>query len=447
MVSMKFSLVLFMCSFCVILPCLKAGADSDDGTIAVFDPVLQEREKRAEIAALKAYQPDPESVTDELIKDVETSIERSNTTRRHLAKKIKAECTATNPIDRCWRCNPDWAKNRKQLANCVLGFGRRTRGGKRGPIYVVHDSSDNDMANPKPGTLRHAVIQTGPLWIIFKHSMTIKLNKELIMTSHKTIDGRGANVHIAHGAGITIQFVENVIIHGIHIHDIVSVGGGLIRDSLDHIGLRGQSDGDGITVFGSSHIWLDHLSMWNCYDGLTDVVQGSTAITISNCHFTRHNDVMLFGANDLYERDQIMQITVAFNHFGKGLIQRMPRCRFGFFHVVNNDYTHWQMYAIGGSSHPTIISQGNRYVAPPDPKLKEITSRAYSTPEAVWKTWQWRSEGDLMENGAYFRESGEPRKGRGHFSRFDVINAKPGSFVRRLTRFAGTLGCRVGKAC
>lgn len=74
MVSMKFSLVLFMCSFCVILPCLKAGADSDDGTIAVFDPVLQEREKRAEIAALKAYQPDPESVTDELIKDVETYV-------------------------------------------------------------------------------------------------------------------------------------------------------------------------------------------------------------------------------------------------------------------------------------------------------------------------------------------------------------------------------------
>lgn len=72
---------------------------------------------------------------------------------------------------------------------------------------------------------------------------------------------------------------------------------------------------------------------------------------------------LLFGANDLATYDDKMQVTVAFNHFGKRMVQRMPRCRFGYFHVVNNDYTHWKMYAIGGSSHPTIISQGNRFVA------------------------------------------------------------------------------------
>lgn len=38
------------------------------------------------------------------------------------------------------------------------------------------------------------------------------------MTGDKTIDTRGASVHIANGAGITIQFVKNVIIHGLHIH-------------------------------------------------------------------------------------------------------------------------------------------------------------------------------------------------------------------------------------
>lgn len=111
------------------------------------------------------------------------------------------------------------------------------------------------------------------------------------MTSHKTIDARGANVHIAHGGGITLQFVQNVIIHGLHIHDTQSLGGGMIRDSIDHIGVRTRSDGDGVSVFGASNIWLDHLSMWNCADGLIDIIQGSTAITISNCHLTHHNDV------------------------------------------------------------------------------------------------------------------------------------------------------------
>lgn len=442
MASLKVGLVLFMCSFCVLIPCLKAN---DNSTIAVFDTVYQEREKEAEIAALKAYQPHPEEVTEDLNKNVETVLEGTNATRRHLGRKYNGPCTATNPIDRCWRCRADWANNRKHLAKCVLGFGRKTRGGMDGPIYVVTDPSDNDMANPRPGTLRHAVIQNGPLWIIFAHSMTIKLNQELLVTSHKTIDARGANVHIAHGGGITLQFVQNVIIHGLHIHDTQSLGGGMIRDSIDHIGVRTRSDGDGVSVFGASNIWLDHLSMWNCADGLIDIIQGSTAITISNCHLTHHNDVMLFGASDAYQGDKIMQITVAFNHFGKGLIQRMPRCRHGFFHVVNNDYTHWLMYAIGGSSNPTIISQGNRYVAPPDEKAKEITHRNSGTP-AEWKTWQWRSEGDLMENGAFFSESGVPRNGR-EFGRLDMIKAKPGTFVKRLTRFAGSLGCRVGRPC
>jgi hypothetical protein len=48
------------------------------------------------------------------------------------------------------------------------------------------------------------------------------------------------------------------------------------------------------------------------------------------------------------------------------------RCRHGYFHVVNNDYTHWEMYAIGGSAEPTINSQGNRYLAPTNPFAKEV---------------------------------------------------------------------------
>jgi len=48
------------------------------------------------------------------------------------------------------------------------------------------------------------------------------------------------------------------------------------------------------------------------------------------------------------------------------------RCRHGYFHVVNNDYTHWEMYAIGGSANPTINSQGNRFVAPDDRFSKEV---------------------------------------------------------------------------
>lgn len=86
---------------------------------------------------------------------------------------------------------------------------------------------------------------------------------------------------------------------------------------------------------------------------------------------------MLFGASDTASGDSVMQITLAFNHFGHGLTQRMPRVRWGFVHVVNNDYTHWLMYAIGGSMHPTILSQGNRFIAPPNPNAKEVNTKKH----------------------------------------------------------------------
>ncbi|XP_012457610.1 pectate lyase [Gossypium raimondii] len=442
-------------SFAALIPGLWAN-------IAEFDDFWKQREEEAWNITLATYEPNPENVTNHFNYNVnkflkETSANQTidfedgitNNTRRYLRgkhKKYTGPCMATNPIDRCWRCKKNWAKNRKRLAKCVLGFGHRTHGGSKGKYYVVTDNSDHDVLNPKPGTLRHAVIQKRPLWIIFARTMHIKLSQELIVQSHKTIDGRGADVHIAYGAGFTLQFVHNVIIHNIHIHRIVPSSGGLIRDSEDHFGYRTVGDGDGISIFGSSNIWLDHISMSECHDGLIDAIQGSTAITISNCHFTHHDAVMLLGASDSYSKDQFMQVTLAFNHFGKELLQRMPRCRWGFFHVVNNDYTHWKMYAIGGSMHPTIISQGNRFIAPHDPNAKEVTYRLYAS-ESEWKNWIWRSEGDVLLYGAIFRTSGPPSPPHLKFNRKEMIKSKPGAYVRRLTRFAGTLNCKKRIKC
>ena len=187
---------------------------------------------------------------------------------------------------------------------------------------------------------------------------------------------------------MTIQFVQNVIIHGIRIHDIKPASGGIIRDSLAHLGLRTVSDGDAISLFGSSNVWIDHVSMARCTDGLVDAIMGTTAVTISNCKFNQHNDVMLLGASDGYGEDSIMQVTVAFNRFGRGCVQRMPRCRYGFVHIINNDYSKWEKYAIGGSAHPTIVSQGNRFKAADDGALKQVIHRDYA-PESEWKKWQW----------------------------------------------------------
>ncbi|PPD99411.1 hypothetical protein GOBAR_DD03574 [Gossypium barbadense] len=297
-------------------------------------------------------------------------------TKRVLAESKKGPFEVTIHVDSCWRCDPDSEKNRKELAYCAPSFARGTTGGKDGDFYVVTDPIDN-AADPNPRTLRHLVTKNGPLWIIFKGPMTIKLQEELIVTSDKTIDARGANAEIFTGT----------------VHLIIPAKGGKIKDGENHHGLRGDSDGDGVSLYGATNVWLDHLSLHHCTDGLIDLVQGSTAVTISSCHFTDHNDVMLFRASDSYSADNKMQVTVALNHFGKGLVERMPRWRFGFIHVVNNDYNHWFLYAIGGTSNPTIISQGNRYSTP-------VTCRGLLKP-AQWKNWNWVSQGDHFKNGAF----------------------------------------------
>ncbi|KAE8724537.1 putative pectate lyase 22 [Hibiscus syriacus] len=376
---------------------------------------------------------------DQVAQQVDESIMNATMARRSLGF---LSCGTGNPIDDCWRCDPHWENNRRRLADCAIGFGKHAIGGRDGKIYVVTDPSDRDPANPKPGTLRHAAIQIEPLWIVFALDMVIKLKEELLMSSYKTIDGRGANIRIAGGPCITIQSVSNIIIHGINIHGCKRGGNAYVRDSPSHYGWRTISDGDAVLISRSSHIWVDHCSLSNCTNGLVNAIQGSTAITISSNYMTHHNKVMLLGHSDSYEQDKNMQVTIAFNHFGEGLVQGMPR--HGYFHVVNNDYTHWEMYAIGGSGNPTINSEGNRFLAPDNSNNKEVTKREDAS-ESKWRKWNWRSEGDWMLNGAFFRASGKGTSSS--YAKASSLSARPSSLVSELTGAAGVLVCKKGSPC
>ncbi|KAH6795909.1 hypothetical protein C2S51_036895 [Perilla frutescens var. frutescens] len=347
-----------------------------------------------------------------------------------------------NKIDSCWRSDPNWATNRKALADCAIGFGSGAMGGKNGAIYVVTDTSD-DPINPKPGTLRYGAIQDQPLWIIFERDMVITLENELIMNSYKTIDGRGARVEISNGACITIEKVSHVIVHGLSIHNCKPGKPGMVRSTPDHVGHRLGSDGDAISTLGSSNVWIDHCYLARCTDGLTDVTHASNLVTISNNYFTQHDKVMLLGHNDGFTADKIMKVTVVFNHFGPGLVQRMPRVRYGYAHVANNRYDQWLMYAVGGSANPTILSEGNYFAASNDAYAKQVTKRETSN---KWKSWKWRSTKDVFVNGAYFVPSGYGSVAPNYLYSQNFA-AAAGTLVPALTSDAGPLFCLPNQQC
>ncbi|KAM7265608.1 hypothetical protein ACFE04_003291 [Oxalis oulophora] len=296
--------------------------------------------------SLPHQHPDPESVAHDVHRKVNSSL-----ARRHLISQSQNDqlsCLSGNPIDDCWRCDPNWANNRQRLADCAIGFGAGSLGGKLGQIYVVTDSSDHDPANPTPGTLRHAVIQEVPLWIIFSTNMGIKLKHELIINSYKTIDGRGAQVHITGNGCLTIQYVSYIIIHNIHIHHCKPSGKAMVASSPTHAGYRGVSDGDA-----------------------------------------------------------------------------------------------WEMYAIGGSASPTINSQGNRYTAPTNPDAKEVTKRV-ETDEQLWTGWNWRTDGDIMVNGAFFVPSGEGLSEQ--YAKAESVEPKSVAMINQLTLNVGVFGSPRGSS-
>ncbi|ERN09134.1 hypothetical protein AMTR_s00014p00175040 [Amborella trichopoda] len=114
----------------------------------------------------------------------------------------------------------------------------------------------------------------------------------------------------------------------------------------------------------------------------------------------------------------------------------MPRVRLGYVHVANNMYETWEMYAIGGSANPTILSEGNYFIAPNNVDLKQVTKRESSG----WKSWKWRSYNDVFMNGAYFVQSGWGSIAPG-YGRSQTFTAAHGMLVPSLTTSAGPLLC------
>ncbi|CAM8931079.1 unnamed protein product [Rhodiola kirilowii] len=361
-----------------------------------------------------------------------------------LAKKRPAE--KLNVIDKCWRSDPRWVHNRERLATCSVGFaGKMYNNIGKGLIqYVVTDPSD-DPVNPRPGTLRYgATVINGKVWITFQRDMRINLKQPLLVSSFTTIDGRGSSIHIAEGSCLLLYKVTNVIIHSIRIHHCQPKPGGPVVAPGSQITQMSATDGDAIRLVGSSKVWIDHNTFYQCTDGLLDVTRGSTDITISNNWFRNHDKVMLLGHDDGFLRDKNMKVTVIFNHFGPDLNQRMPRVRHGYAHVVNNLYKGWGDYAIGGSMNPSIVSESNLFIAP-NSGNKKITWR--QDKQIKGRSWSFQSVNDLFINGAYVKQSTGNKVKPPNYDKeqnFRVANAR---YVRALTRMSGALRCNEKRRC
>ncbi|KAL4179119.1 hypothetical protein AMTRI_Chr13g85720 [Amborella trichopoda] len=207
--------------------------------------------------------------------------------------------------------------------------------------------------------------------------MEIKVSYQLWVHSNTTIDGQGVSLRII-GQPAVLERVRSVILHNFEISGVPKY--------------------DSVHVFdgSTSMVWIDHVTSGESEEGLISVVQGSIDVTISNCHLRNHNFNMLLGASDGDTVDKNTRVTVYRNFFVSSK-QRVPHCRWGYCHVVNNYYKNWGFYALGGRVNAQIYCESNVF-EPQTPKEVTPWFRGFNGD----RTATIESHGDLLLNGAKF---------------------------------------------
>ncbi|MDA1358208.1 hypothetical protein O1R50_01125 [Glycomyces luteolus] len=198
----------------------------------------------------------------------------------------------------------------------------------------------------------------------------------LSIGANTTIVGAG-DASVTHGA-FFISNTENVIVRNLGVHD-----------SYDCFpaweGTAWDGEFDNFEVSGSTHVWLDHLTVtdgtthdyqapviWGArveyLDGAIDIVRASDLVTVSWNHIQNHDKTMLIGNtdSDRYGEDDKLRVTVHHNWF-ENAAQRAPRLRWGQNHVYNNYYTYDPdsgypyFYSIGAGRYSQIYAENNAW--------------------------------------------------------------------------------------
>lgn len=203
------------------------------------------------------------------------------------------------------------------------------------------------------------------------------------------------------GFTLNIDRVDNVIVRNLRISDAYDCFPGWNGDTW-------KTEWDNVVVSGSTHVWLDHLSLddggtvdaeqpdhfgepFLRHDGLLDVVRQSDLVTISWSRMLGHDKSLLWGNGDGATADRgRLRVTLHHNDL-VDLEQRAPRVRFGQAHVYNNVYRvsnpdHYQ-YSWGVGVESIIIARNNTFELAPGISPAQIVQNFGGTGIDEEGTW------------------------------------------------------------
>jgi pectate lyase len=206
-----------------------------------------------------------------------------------------------------------------------------TTGGCDGEVVTV--SSRDALAEYAGSAEPYYIIVEGTL-----SGGTVEVN------SNTTIIGAGSGA-VLDGIQLNVSDAQNIIIRNLEISGAT----------------------DAIATRGSHHIWIDHLDVHDCSDGLIDITNEADYHTVSWTWFHSHNKTMLInsGTNKPEDADD-MNVTLHHNWWD-GVTRRNPRAAYGDIHVFNCMYNNNDAFCIGVHSQCMLLSEHNYFQDTTDP--------------------------------------------------------------------------------
>lgn len=216
-----------------------------------------------------------------------------------------------------------------------------TTGGAGGPTVTVTNGTDfNTQINI-----------AGPRIIQVQGPITIgRINT----TANKTIIGLGTNAMLFGNLNISDSTgATNVIVRNLRISN---------------------PGGDGITIWNTHHVWVDHCTFIDCGDGSCDMSRGSQYVTVSWCKFIyptqlEHRFTMIA---DGYDNGAGVTnwgwYTLHHNWWSQRADQRMAASSYGRVHYYNNFFNCTNnSYSSNARNETEISSENNYYAGVKDP--------------------------------------------------------------------------------
>ncbi len=193
-----------------------------------------------------------------------------------------------------------------------------------GTTYLVTGGALGDV-------IEAATITDLKIYLGDSNPHVVKFSAEFIgpdtitVKSNKTLLGVGTGAHLRN-IELRINGARNVIIKNIAISHVTP---------KDAVGINGES----------KNIVIDHCEFYSdrdhgkdYYDGLLDIKNKSSFITVSWSSFHDHWKVCLMASNgDLAAVDSVARVTFHHNYF-YNCTSRLPLIRFGKAHIFNNYY-------------------------------------------------------------------------------------------------------------